>query len=115
MAQVISRSDNEITIEVKVQLSGSMLDMEQAIQDGVNDVGCIATHEALSRFDTSGDPIQIADIKLTSKGKELKEYQTPYGCVLYKRHVYQSYKGGKIYCPLDERARVLKSSTPKFA
>ncbi len=31
------------------------------------------------------------------------------------RHVYQSSQGGKTYCPLDRDARIIVSSTPKFA
>ncbi len=114
---VISFKNNgdELEVTVKIKLTGTMMEMEDTIQASVNEVGKIATGEALSRFDTTGNPIQIADIKLTSKGQEFKEYQTPYGAVLCKRHVYQTSKGGKIYCPLDERARILKSSTPKFA
>src|SRR5262249_9446699 len=67
------------------------------------------------RFDTDGSPIQTADTKLTSMGRVLKEYQTPYGVAPVERHVYQSSRGGKTYCPLDRNARVVGSSTPKFA
>ena len=60
-------------------------------------------------------PIQVGDTKLTSKGKLKKEYQTPYGVAAVERHVYQSSRGGKTYCPLDRDARIVVSSTPKFA
>ncbi len=32
-----------------------------------------------------------------------------------ERHVYQSPQGGVTYCPLDRDARIIVSSTPKFA
>jgi len=32
-----------------------------------------------------------------------------------ERHVYQSSKGGKTHCPLDQEARIVVSSTPRFA
>ena len=115
MATIIQKSETEIMIQVTIKLSGSMLDMEELIRVGVNEVGGVATSEALSRFDTTGAPIKIAGIKLTSKGKVAKEYQTPYCAVMLERHVYQSYKGGATYCPLDDRARIITSSTPKFA
>jgi hypothetical protein len=115
MATIIQKSENEIIVQVTIKLSGSMLDMEELIRNGVNEVGGVATVEALSRFDATGEPIKIAGVKLTSKGKVTKEYQTPYGASMLERHVYQSQNGGETYCPLDDRARIITSSTPKFA
>lgn len=71
--------------------------------------------EALTRFDATGAPIKTAGIKLTSKGKVAKEYQTPYGTLMLERHVYQTCNGGGTFCPLDDRARIITSSTPKLA
>jgi hypothetical protein len=115
MAEIISKTQQEITIQLTIKLTGSMLEMEQAIQTAVNDVGCISTKEALSKFDTTGSPINIGSIKLTTKGKAKKEYETPYGTVVLERHIYQSPDGGKTFCPLDDRARIIIHSTPKFA
>ena len=44
-----------------------------------------------------------------------KNYQTPYGTVRVTRNVYQSHSGGKTYCPLEDDARIVITSTPKFA
>lgn len=115
MAEIVSKQDDEIVIQVKVKLTGSMLEMENLIQACVNQVGNLATQEALMRLDASGRPIKLGATKLTSKGKVLKEYQTPYGAVNLERHVYQSSSGGATYCPLDEKARIVISATPKFA
>lgn len=92
-----------------------MLEAEETIQDHLNQAGALATGEVLQRFDADGSPIQIADTKLTSMGRVLKEYQTPYGVAPVERHVYQSSRGGKTYCPLDRNARIVGSSTPRFA
>jgi hypothetical protein len=92
-----------------------MLDCEETLQQRLNEAGTLATAEILQRFDTDGAPIQVGDTTLTSKGKLLKEYQTPYGVAPVERHVYQSSRGGKTYCPLDRNARIVVSSTPKFA
>ena len=102
-------------MEVKLTLNGSMLEMEKSIQDLVNDVGNATTMEALKKFDTNGDPIVIGDTRWTSMGLVEKIYQTPYGEVKIKRHVYQTFKGGKTYCPLDDKARIIVTSTPQFA
>src|SRR3954449_6887323 len=67
------------------------------------------------RFDTHWAPVTVAATKLTSMARVLKEYQTPYGVAPVERHVYQSSRGGKTYCPLDRNARIVISSTPKFA
>lgn len=104
-----------MVVQVRVKLNGSMLEMEEQIQAAVNEVGNLATQEALKRFDTTGAPIQIGSVRMTSKGPVLKRYETPYGTVDVKRHVYQTSSGGKTYCPLDERARIVTSSTPHFA
>ena len=32
-----------------------------------------------------------------------------------ERHLYQSSRGGKTDCPLDRNARIIGSSTPRFA
>ena len=50
-ASVVKQSGNRVTIEVEIQLGGSLFDMEKAILDACNSVGCAATTEALSRFD----------------------------------------------------------------
>ena len=60
-------------------------------------------------------PIRLGTTKLTSMGKVRKDYQTPYGVASVERHVYQSSQGGKTYCPLDQDARIVVSSTPRFA
>src|SRR3954462_6303707 len=92
-----------------------MLDFEQTIQDRLNQAGVVATQEALQQFDTDGAPITVGSIKFTSKGRLPKEYQTPYGVATVARHVYQSSQGGPTYCPLDRDARIVVTSTPRFA
>jgi hypothetical protein len=92
-----------------------MLDFEQAIQDRLNRAGVVASEEALRQFDTDGSPITIGSVKFTSTGTLPEEYQAPYGVATVSRHVYQSPHGGKTYCPLDRDARIVTSSTPRFA
>jgi hypothetical protein len=114
-ATIVARTDTAFTIQVEIPYASSMLDFEEVIQRRLNEAGVLATTEALQQFDADGSPIQIGDTKLTSKGKLTKEYQTPYGVAPVERHVYQSSRGGKTYCPLDREARIVISSTPKFA
>ena len=114
-AAIIARTEATFTIQFEIPYGSSMLDSEEAIQQRLNEAGVLATTEALQRFDADGSPIQVGDTKLTSKGKLKKEYQTPYGVAPVERHVYQSSRGGKTYCPLDSHARIVVSSTPKFA
>jgi hypothetical protein len=115
MAEIITRTATELTIQVTVKLSGSLLDMENAILDSCNEMGCLATTEALQKFDTDGSPLKLGDTKLTARAKDNKTYQTPYGSVQLERYVYQSPRGGKIYCPLEQNARIIRGATPKFA
>ena len=115
MARIISQEGSELILEVKIKLKGSLLEMENEILDACNDLGCTVTGEALKEFDADGSPIHLGEVKMTSKGQTDKSYQTPYGKVSIKRYSYQSSKGGKTYCPLDEKARIIRDATPKFA
>ncbi len=114
-AQVIRQSRDSITIEVTLPLSGSMLQAEEAIQDGLNEVGLLATEEKLKQFDTDGSPIQLGSVRMTSKGQFAQDYETPYGSVAVARHVYQTSEGGKTFCPLEDNARMILNATPKLA
>ena len=107
--------DDELTIEVKINLTGSMLESEQAILEVCNEVGKLATTESIKRFDTDGSPIRIGDVKYTSQAVVPKIYETPYGEIEINRHVYQTSKGGKTFCPLEQNAKIIQSATPKFA
>ena len=125
-ATVIKSDATSIIIQVEIPLGESkgMLGKENLIQQGVNQAGLLATELALSQFDTDGNPITVDERKLTSKGQVPKAYQTPYGEVVLYRHVYlyfvrstkyQSNAGGCTFCPLDNDARIIISSTPKLA
>jgi hypothetical protein len=116
MSAIIKEKNSDfITVEVKISLNRDMIESENNILDAVNDVGTVATEELLKSFDSDGSPITVAGIKMTSKGLESKKYHTPYGDVDINRHVYQTSKGGKIYCPLEDGARIILASTPKFS
>lgn len=115
MAEIVVREGNELTLQVTVKLTGSLMDMERTILDGCNEMGSLATAEALQKFDTDGSPIKLGEVKMTVRDKTNKTYQTPYGGVLIQRNVYQSSQGGKIYCPLESKAQIIRGATPKFA
>ncbi len=115
LARILSDENNELTIELKLPLKGSMLECEDAILDGLNEVGTLATEKALSKFDADGSPIHVGKIKLTARSRDEANYQTPYGVARVKRYVYQTSKGGKIFCPLEDKARIIQGSTPRFA
>ena len=85
MAEIISRTGDELTLQVKIKLSGQLMDMEKSILSGCNDLGSLATAEAIKEFDTDGSPLQVGGIKLTARVKDNKIYQTPYGAVDVKR------------------------------
>jgi hypothetical protein len=114
-ATIVDRTGTTVTIQFTVTLDRSLLQFEEHLQDQLNAAGLLATQEALQQFDTDGSPIVVGQTKLTSKGQLPKDYQTPYGVATVARHVYQSAQGGKTYCPLDRDARIIVSSTPRFA
>jgi hypothetical protein len=104
-----------VTVEVTVDLHGTLFEMEGAILEASNAVGCCATEEALRRFDTDGGAIRVGETKLTARGRDAKDYQSPFGVVRVERYVYQSWRGGRIYCPLEQQARIIRGATPRFA
>ena len=114
-ATIIARTPTSFTLQVEVPYNGSMLDFEETLQERLNKAGVVATAEGLQQFDTDGAPITVGPVKLTTKGQVEKDYQTPYGVATVARHVYQSPHGGKTFCPLDRDARIVVSSTPRFA
>ena len=114
-AELISRDGNDLTIQVKISLKGSMLESEQSILDGVNEAGVVATEEALKSYDADGTPIIMGDVKLTARCKSNRIYQTPYGTTKVNRYVYQTAKGGKVHVPLESNARIIEGATPRFA
>ena len=113
---IISSSPSMLIIQTSIPLdSQSMLSSEEAIQLAVNSTGLLATEHAMLQFDTDGRPVDVEGKKYTSKGKVLKQYQTPYGEAHIERHVYQSNFGGTTFCPLDQSARIIIGSTPRFS
>jgi hypothetical protein len=115
-ASIVARTGNSITVQIEIPLSpSSLLDSEESIQAALNEAGTLATGEALQKFDTNGEKLEQGGAKWTSKGKQPKTYQTPYGSVAVFRHVYQRSYGGDTYCPLEVEGRIIITSTPKFA
>ena len=108
MAKIVAHEGNKLTLQITVELTGSLMDMEKIIVGGCNEMGGLATAEALQKFDTE----KRGEVKMTVRDKTKKTYQTPYGGVLIQRHVYQSSKGGKIYCPLENNAQIIRGATP---
>jgi hypothetical protein len=116
MTALIMKQDNDsITLQVTIPFNRSMLDSETAIQDAINNIGKVATGELLKTFDTEGEDIVFGAVKMTSKGLTNKCYQTPYGEIEIERHIYQAAIGGTTFCPLEREARIILTSTPRFA
>lgn len=114
-AKLISVEGAVIRIELTIELSETMLESEEKIQEQLNEAGRIASKEAMKQQDTGGGVQEIEGKKWRTKGKQPKAYQTPYGEVVVERHVYQKAGGGKTYCPMERNARIIVTSTPMFA
>ena len=119
-ATIVKTDAKSITVQVIIPIPEGkchigMLEREELIQHGINQAGMVATEYALSQFDTDGSPITVKGRKHTSKGAVPKSYQTPYGEIMLCRHVYQTNAGGCTFCPLENDARIITSSTPKLA
>ena len=71
-ARIVKQNGGKLTIEIDLDLNGSMLSQEEAIQVALNEAGKLATRQALTTFDTDGAPIEIKGKRLTSKGVKKK-------------------------------------------
>jgi hypothetical protein len=115
-AKIIDRTVDTVTVQIQIALSStSLLASEESILAAINDVGTIASAEAMQKFDTDGSKLERAGLKWSSKGQQPKTYQTPYGAVEVCRHVYQSSAGGQTFCPMEVAGRIINTTTPKFA
>jgi hypothetical protein len=113
--KVVSQSDQSLTIQITFNLEGTMLRVEEGIQEALNEAGLVATEQKLRSFDADGSPLIFGAVKLTSKGQFVQDYETPFGPVGIDRHIYQGSQGGKTYCPLEDRARLVLNATPRYA
>jgi len=114
-AHIVSSDENSVTIQITIEYERSMLASEERIQTELNAAGVLASGQALEQFDTDGSPLEMGGVVYTSKGRQPKSYQSPYGKVSLERHVYQSSAGGATVCPLEIDGRIIVTSTPRFA
>ena len=114
-ATIVSQTEDFLTLEVNIPLTRDMWQGENNIQDALNETGKVATAHLLKLHDTDGKPLVMGSVRMTSKGLAPKTYQSPYGEINIKRHVYQTSKGGAVFCPLENSARIILTSTPRFA
>ena len=114
-AKVIEQKNNKMVIQFSVELTGEMLKDEQALQQSLNEAGQAAMVPMIKQFDTNGEPIRIDGVKHTVKNYAGQTYETPYGPVQLQRHTYQTYKGGRAYVPLENDARMVLNSTPRYS
>lgn len=75
--KVKQEADGSYTFSFNMQFEGSMLEMEDQIEEMVNQLGLAATLKALSSHDTSGEDLLKGKEKLTSKGSVKKNTTRP--------------------------------------
>ena len=114
-AKLIEQKDNKITIQFTVELTGQMLKDEQSLQQSLNEAGQAAMMPMIKQFDTNGEPIRVNGVKHTVKDHAPQSYETPYGPVQVQRYTYQTSKGGRAYVPLENDARMVLNSTPRYS
>ena len=114
-AQIIEQDSNKLTIQFTVELTGQMLEDEQALQQSLNEAGLAVMVPMLKQFDTNGEVIRVNGVKHTMKSYAPQDYETPYGPVQLERYTYQTSKGGRNYVPLENDARMILNSTPRYS
>ncbi|ESQ13493.1 MAG: hypothetical protein N838_16465 [Thiohalocapsa sp. PB-PSB1] len=56
---MISRAVDKAAVEAQMPLDDSSLEMEEALQQATNAIGCCISEETSKRFDTDGNPIDV--------------------------------------------------------
>jgi hypothetical protein len=103
-------------VEVHVPAGTSMLEAEERLMAEVNKAGTGLTGQLLQSMDADGRPLTRGGRVFTAKTmREIREVETPYGCVVVERWAYQSSLGGSCHYPLDGAASLIGAATPKFA
>ena len=87
---IISHNSRTLILQIEIPLEGSMMPMEENIQEALNDAGCVATGKALETFDTDGSPIILGKTKLTARKQKINQtYESPYGKVDVSQYVHK--------------------------
>jgi hypothetical protein len=117
--EVRTNSDGTVTFSITLPQASphqSMLAQEERLMEALNAVGRAGAKHLLSTFDADAQALVQDGCHWTSKGKVAKIYETPWGEVMLKRHLYQSSAGGVTFCPLEGRARIVGgTATPHLA
>ena len=69
--KIVSEDGKNLTLQVTVDISGSMLEAEEKIMAACNALGSLSTEKALTRFDTDGTPIKMGQKKNILQRREL--------------------------------------------
>jgi len=67
--KIVSEEGQKLTVQVTVDISGSMLEAEEKIMEACNALGSLSTEKALTYFDTDGTPIQVGQKKIYGKNQ----------------------------------------------
>ena len=117
-AEISTRSDGTQVMTLSIPLPKvipSALAFEQQVHRVLNECGLALMAHGLASFDTEGEDIRTGGRVYTSKGRSTETYQTGFGPQTVSRHIYQHNGGGKTWCPLEDRARIIGLATPHFA
>ena len=93
----------------------SALEFERAAHTVLNKCGVAMMDYALTSFDTEGEDLHVGGRIYTTKGASTETYQFSFGSSSISRQVYQNSAGGRTFCPMEERARIIGLATPHLA
>jgi hypothetical protein len=67
--KIVSEDGQKLTLQVTVDISGSMLEAEEKIMAACNALGSLSTEKALTHFDTDGTSLQMGQKKIYGKNQ----------------------------------------------
>ena len=112
--EIVEENSDSIIIKIPLKDKDTFLKTEEEIMKTVHSVGRILTKKSLIKLDENSETIERNNEILTLKNIETKTYQTPYGAVDIERSKYET-KDKKTYNPLEDKSRMIRTTTPKLA
>jgi hypothetical protein len=103
------------TFDIPAPAKGELLAWEETLAKVFSEGERKAIGAGLAHFDTKGQPLMMQGEKWTVQGRYKKVVETPAGPINVERYVYQTSAGGKTFCPSDQSAGLIMSSTPRLA
>ncbi len=116
-ARVTKAEGTRRTFEIELDLGPyrTLSECEEAVQQAVNQAGVLMTAEAMKLFDADGQPLVREGASTRPKARSPSFTRRPSGRPRWSGMCISLRPAGRTFCPLEDRAGIVLSATPRFA